>query len=313
MGPVYVIAAMVVLFLIIVGKNVVVVPQAHTFVIERFGAFRVAWKTGLHIKVPFIERVAKKVDLKEQVYDFAPQPVITKDNVTVLVDTIVFAQVFDAQKFAYGVVNPVVAIDKLCATAIRNIFGEKDLDETLTSREYINTKMREAVDVATEPWGIKITRVELRGIEPPQAIKEAMEKQMRAERERREQILLAEGTKESQVLKAQGEKQAAILRAEAEKEATILRADAEKEKQIREAEGEAIAIRSVQKARADGLIMIKEAGTDEAVIRLEALNTFKEASMGPANKIIIPSDIQAVAGLVATVGELVKSDGQAGS
>ncbi|MCL2426989.1 MAG: SPFH/Band 7/PHB domain protein [Oscillospiraceae bacterium] len=307
-GIYIIIAAIVVIFLIILGKNVVIVPQAHTFVIERLGAFRVAWKTGLHIKVPFIERVAKRVDLREQVYDFAPQPVITKDNVTVMVDTIVFAQVFDAQKFAYGVVNPVVAIEKLCATAIRNIFGEKDLDETLTSREYINTKMREAIDMATDPWGIKVTRVELRGIEPPIAIKEAMEKQMRAERERREQILLAEGTKESEVLKAQGEKQAAILRAEAEKEATILRADAQKKRQILEAEGEAEAILSVQKARADGLKMIKEAKTDEAVIRLEALSTFKEASMGPANKIIIPSDIQAVAGLVATVGELVKTD-----
>jgi len=304
----YVVAALVVIFLIILGKNVVIVPQAYTFVVERLGAFRVAWKTGLHIKIPFIERVAKKVDLKEQVYDFAPQPVITKDNVTVMVDTIVFAQVFDAQKFAYGVINPVLAIEKLCATAIRNIFGEKDLDETLTSREYINTKMREAIDMATDPWGIKVTRVELRGIEPPQAIKEAMEKQMRAERERREKIFLAEGTKESEILKAQGEKQAAILRAEAEKQATILKADAEKEKQIREAEGEAQAILSVQKARSDGLKMIKDAQSDEAVIRLEALAAFKQASMGPANKIIIPSDIQAVAGLVATVGELAKSD-----
>jgi len=304
----YVVAILVLIFLIIMGKNVVIVPQAHTYVVERLGAFRVAWKTGLHLKFPFIERVAKKVDLKEQVYDFAPQPVITKDNVTVMVDTIVFAQVFDAQKYAYGVVNPVLAIEKLCATAIRNIFGEKDLDETLTSREYINTKMREAIDMATDPWGIKVTRVELRGIEPPQAIKEAMEKQMRAERERREKILLAEGTKESEILKAQGEKQAAILRAEAEKEATILRADAEKEKHIREAEGQAKAILSIQKARSDGLKMIKEANTDEAVIRLEALTAFKEAAMGPANKIIIPSDIQAVAGLVASVGELVKKD-----
>jgi len=303
----YVLAALVVLFLIILGKNVVVVPQAHVFVIERFGAFRAAWKTGLHIKVPFIERVAKKVDLKEQVYDFAPQPVITKDNVTIMVDTIVFSQVFDAEKYAYGVIHPVLAIEKLCATTVRNIFGEKDLDETLTVRDYINNRMREAIDEATAPWGIKITRVELKGIEPPAAIKEAMEKQMRAERERREKVLLAEGTRESEILKAEGDKKAAILRAEAEKESTILRADAEKEKKIREADGEAQAILAVQKARADGLVMIKEAGADEPVIRLEALTAFKEAAMGPANKIIIPSDIQAVAGLVASVGEIVKS------
>ena len=290
----FVIAVLGIIFIIIVGSNVIIVPQAHTYVVERLGAFRIAWTTGLHVKVPFIERIAKRVDLKEQVYDFDPQPVITKDNVTVMVDTIVFAQVVNAQLYTYGVVNPVMAIEKLCATTVRNIIGELELDETLTSRDTINNKMRTSIDDATDPWGIKMTKVELRGIEPPRPIQEAMEKQMRAEREKREKILLAQGKKEAAILEAQGEKEAAILRA-----------DAEKEKIIREADGESQAILAVQKARADAIKMIKEAAADETVIKLEALNAFKEAAAGPANKIIIPSDIQGFAGFVATMGELM--------
>ena len=282
------------IFLIIMTRNIVIVPQAYSYIVERFGAFRVNWQTGLHIKMPLIDRVAKKVNLKEQVYDFPPQPVITKDNVTVMVDTIVFFNVFDAMLYTYGVVNPVMAIENLCATTLRNVAGDLELDETLTSRDIINTKMRKIVDEATDPWGIKVTRVELKSITPPHAIQEAMEKQMRAERERREKILIAEGEKKSQILRAEGAKEAAILQA-----------DAQKEKMIREAHGQAEAIRAVQKATADGINMIREAGADEAVIRLEALKAFQHAAYGPANKIIIPSDIAGAAGVVAALGEVL--------
>lgn len=292
----YIIGALGIVLLIIFGANVVIVPQAYSYVIERLGAFKVSWGTGLHIKTPFIEKVAKRVDLKEQVYDFAPQPVITKDNVTIMVDTIVFFSIFDAKLYTYGVMNPIMAIENLCATTLRNIVGDLELDQTLTSRDIINSKMRSIVDEATDPWGIKVTRVELKSITPPQAIKDSMEKQMKAEREKREAILVAEG-----------KRQAAILEAEGEKESAILRADAVREKMIREAEGEAQAIVAVQKATAEGIKLIKEAGADEAVIRLESLKAFKEAANGKANKIIIPSDIQGMAGIVASLGELARS------
>ncbi|MCL1816769.1 MAG: paraslipin [Clostridiales bacterium] len=290
----YLIGALGIVIIIIIGLNVRIVPQAHAFVIERFGAFSAAWQTGLHVKIPFIEKIAKKIDLKEQVFDFAPQPVITKDNVTIMVDTIVFFQIFDAKLFAYGVASPIMAIENLCATTLRNIVGDLELDQTLTSRDIINGKMRTIVDEATDPWGIKVTRVELKSITPPQAIKDAMEKQMKAEREKREQVLTAQGRKEAAILEAEGDKQAAILRA-----------DAVKEKTIREAEGEAQAILAVQKARADAIEMIKKAGPTEAVIRLESLAAFKAAAAGSANKIIIPSDIQGAASIVAALGELV--------
>lgn len=295
----YILGALGIVILIIFGANVVIVPQAHSYVVERLGAFKASWTTGLHIKTPFIEKVAKRVDLKEQVHDFAPQPVITKDNVTIMVDTIVFFSIFDAKLYAYGVVNPIMAIENLCATTLRNIVGDLELDQTLTSRDIINTKMRTIVDEATDPWGIKVTRVELKSITPPEAIRDSMEKQMKAEREKREAILVAEG-----------KRQAAILEAEGEKESAILRADAVREKMIREAEGEAQAIIAVQKATAEGIKLVKEAGADEAVIRLESLKAFKEASKGAANKIIIPSDIQGAAGMVAALGELVKPSGQ---
>lgn len=295
----YIIGVLGIVILIICGMNVVIVPQAYGYVVERLGAFKTTWATGLHIKTPFIEKVAKRVDLKEQVYDFAPQPVITKDNVTIMVDTIVFFSVFDAKLYTYGVVNPIMAIENLCATTLRNIVGDLELDQTLTSRDIINTKMRTIVDEATDPWGIKVTRVELKSITPPAAIRDSMEKQMKAEREKREAILVAEGKRQS-----------AILEAEGEKESAILKADAVREKMIREAQGEAQAIIAVQKATADGIKLIKDAGADEAVIRLEALKAFKEAAKGPANKIIIPSDIQGAAGIVAALGELVKPAAQ---
>lgn len=295
----YIIGVLGIVILIICGINVVIVPQAYSYVVERLGAYKTTWTTGLHIKTPFIERVAKRVDLKEQVYDFAPQPVITKDNVTIMVDTIVFFSIFDAKLYTYGVVNPIMAIENLCATTLRNIVGDLELDQTLTSRDIINTKMRTIVDEATDPWGIKVTRVELKSITPPAAIRDSMEKQMKAEREKREAILVAEGKRQS-----------AILEAEGEKESAILKADAVREKMIREAQGEAQAIIAVQKATADGIKLIKDAGADEAVIRLEALKAFKEAAKGPANKIIIPSDIQGAAGIVAALGELVKPASQ---
>ena len=290
--------------LLILSSCIRIVPQAQALVVERLGAYLETWSVGVHFKVPFIDRVAKRVILKEQVVDFAPQPVITKDNVTMKIDTVVFFQITDPKLFAYGVENPIMAIENLTATTLRNIIGDLELDQTLTSRETINTKMRAALDVATDPWGLKVNRVELKNIIPPAAIQDAMEKQMKAERERRESILRAEGEKKSTILVAEGKKESAILEAEAEKEAAILRAEAQKEKMIREAEGEAEAILKVQKAEADGLRFIKEAGADNAVLQLKSLEAFAKAADGKATKIIIPSEIQGIAGLVKGLTEV---------
>ena len=290
--------------LLILSSCIRIVPQAQALVVERLGAYLETWSVGVHFKVPFIDRVAKRVILKEQVVDFAPQPVITKDNVTMKIDTVVFFQITDPKLFAYGVENPIMAIENLTATTLRNIIGDLELDQTLTSRETINTKMRAALDVATDPWGIKVNRVELKNIIPPAAIQDAMEKQMKAERERRESILRAEGEKKSTILVAEGKKESAILEAEAEKEAAILRAEAQKEKMIREAEGEAEAILKVQKAEADGLRFIKEAGADNAVLQLKSLEAFAKAADGKATKIIIPSEIQGIADLVKGLTEV---------
>ena len=290
--------------LILLLSCVKIVPQATAMVVERLGGYRATWSVGLHVKAPFIDRVAKKVILKEQVVDFAPQPVITKDNVTMRIDTVVFFQITDPKLFAYGVENPIMAIENLTATTLRNIIGDLELDQTLTSRETINTKMRASLDIATDPWGIKVNRVELKNIIPPAAIQDAMEKQMKAERERREAILRAEGEKKSTVLVAEGKKESAILDAEAEKTAAILRAEAQKEKMIREAEGQAEAILKVQQANADGLRMIKDAAPDQGVIQLKSLEAFAKAADGKATKIIIPSEIQGIAGLAKSVTEI---------
>ena len=297
---------LLVIVLFIAASCVKIVPQASAYVVESLGKYKGTWATGLHFKVPFIERVAIRVNLKEQVVDFPPQPVITKDNVTMQIDTVVFFQITDPKLFAYGVVNPLMAIENLTATTLRNIIGDLELDETLTSREIINTKMQAALDIATDPWGIKVNRVELKNIMPPAAIQEAMEKQMRAEREKREQILRAEGEKKSAVLIAEGKKEAAILNAEADNQAAVLKADAEKKKRILEAEGEAQAILSVQKATADGIKAIKEAGADEAVLTLKSLEAFAAAADGQATKIIIPSEIQGIAGSVKALAEVIK-------
>ena len=293
-----------VLVLIIGASCVKIVPQAQTLIVERLGMYKATWGTGPHFKMPFIERIAKRVNLKEQVVDFAPQPVITKDNVTMRIDTVVFFQITDPRLFTYGVENPIMAIENLTATTLRNIIGEMELDATLTSREIINTKMRASLDVATDPWGIKVNRVELKNIIPPAAIQEAMEKQMKAERERREAILKAEGEKKSTILVAEGKKESAILDAEAEKQAAILRAEAEKEKMIKEAEGQAEAILKVQQAKADGIRFIKEAGADQSVLTLKSLEAFAQAADGRATKIIIPSEIQGIAGLVTSLVEV---------
>ena len=285
-----------------------VVPQAHAYVVERLGAYQGTWSVGMHFKMPFFDKIAKKVLLKEQVVDFAPQPVITKDNVTMRIDTIVFFQITDPKLYAYGVENPIMAIENLTATTLRNIIGDMELDQTLNSREVINSKMSTTLDVATDPWGIKINRVELKNIIPPAGIQDAMEKQMKAERERREAILRAEGEKKSTVLVAEGQKESAILEAQAEKEAAILRAEAQKEKMIREAEGQAEAIMKVQQATADGIRMLKEAGADEAVLQLKSLEAFGKAADGKATKIIIPSDIQGVAGLATSIKEVLTAD-----
>lgn len=306
MGGVIALVVVLVLAVIILMSCIKIVPQAHAYVVERLGAYQQTWSVGLHIKVPFIDTVAKRVVLKEQVVDFAPQPVITKDNVTMRIDTVVFFQITDPKLFAYGVENPIMAIENLTATTLRNIIGEMELDQTLTSREVINTKMRASLDIATDPWGIKVNRVELKNIIPPAAIQDAMEKQMKAERERREAILRAEGEKKSTILVAEGQKESAILEAEAEKQSAILRAEAEKEKMIREAEGEAEAILKVQKATADGIRMIREAGADEAVLRIKSLEAFEKAADGQATKIIIPSEIQGMAGLAASAKEIFK-------
>ena len=297
--------------LLVVGilvSCVKVVQQAQALVVERLGAYQATWGVGIHFKIPIIERVARRVDLKEQVVDFAPQPVITKDNVTMRIDTVVFYQITDPKLFCYGVANPIMAIENLTATTLRNIIGDLELDQTLTSRETINTKMRASLDVATDPWGIKVNRVELKNIIPPAAIQDAMEKQMKAERERREAILRAEGEKKSTILVAEGNKESAILEAQAEKESAILRAEAEKERRIREAEGEAEAILKVQKANADGIRFLREAGADEAVLRIKSLEAFEKAADGKATKIIIPSEIQGLAGLAKSVVEVAKGE-----
>jgi len=295
------VVVLLVILVVILASCVKIVPQANAFIIERLGGYLETWGVGLHVKMPFIDRVARMVDLKEQVVDFPPQPVITKDNVTMRIDTVVFYQITDPKLFTYGVENPIMAIENLTATTLRNIIGDLELDETLTSREVINTQMRQSLDQATDPWGIKVNRVELKNIMPPAAIQEAMEKQMKAERERREQILIAEGEKKSAILKAEGQKESAILEAEAEKEAAILKADAVKEKKIREADGEAQAIIKVQRATAEGLRLIKEAGADEQVIKLKSLEAFAEAAHGQATKIIVPSDIASLAGTIIFV------------
>ena len=292
-----------VFMLMLLSSCIRVVPQARALVIERMGAYLDTWEVGLHFAVPFIDRAAKKVNLKGRVADFAPQPVITKDNVTMRIDTVVFFQITGPKLYAYGVENPIMEIENLTATTLRNIIGELELDQTLTSRETINAKMRASLDEATDPWGIKVNRVELKNIIPPAAIQDAMEKQMKAERERREAILRAEGEKKSTILVAEGKKESAILDAEAEKRAAILHAEAEKEKRIREAEGEAEAILKVQQANADGIRFIKEAGADEAVLCLKNLEAFAAAADGKATKIIIPSDIQSIAGLTASIVE----------
>ena len=289
----------------VLASCVRIVPQAYAVILERLGAYQATWSTGIHFKVPFIERVARKVNLKEQVVDFPPQPVITKDNVTMQIDTVVFFQITDPKLYTYGVENPIMAIENLSATTLINIIGDMELDETLTSRETINTKMRASLDEATDPWGIKVNRVELKNIIPPAAIQDAMEKQMKAERERREAILIAEGQKKSTILVAEGKKLSAILDAEAEKQAAILRAEAQKERMIKEAEGQAEAVLKVQNATAEGIRMIREAGADEAVLTLKSLEAFAKAADGKATKIIIPSDIQGIAGLASSLKEIV--------
>ena len=304
--PTILVLVLIFIILLILVSCIRIVPQAQAMVVERLGAYLETWNVGIHFKVPFIDRVAKRVLLKEQVVDFAPQPVITKDNVTMKIDTGVFFQITDPKLYAYGVENPIMAIENLTATTLRNIIGDLELDQTLTSRETINTKMRSALDVATDPWGIKVNRVELKNIIPPAAIQDAMEKQMKAERERREAILRAEGEKKSTILVAEGKKQSAILDAEADKQAAILHAEAEKEKRIREAEGQAEAIIKIQQANADGIRMIKEAGADQTVLQLKSLEAFAKAADGKATKIIIPSEIQSLAGLVTSVTEIAK-------
>ncbi len=291
----YVIIALVVFLVLVISANIKVVPQANAYVIERLGAYQATWGTGIHLKLPFIERVANKITLKERVGDFPPQPVITKDNVTMKIDTVIYFQVTDPKLFTYGIVNPMAAIENLTATTLRNIIGELELDQTLTSRDIINSKMRSILDEATDPWGIKINRVELKNIIPPVAIQDAMERQMKAERERRESILRAEG-----------EKRSAILIAEGERESVILRADAARQQKIKEAEGEAEALLAVQRALADSIKLINEAAPSEAVLKLKALEAFKEAANGKATKLIIPSEIQGIAGLAASAKEILK-------
>ncbi|MCH5289702.1 MAG: SPFH/Band 7/PHB domain protein [Treponema sp.] len=302
----YVIIALLFVVILLIITNIRIVPQSHAVIIERLGTYVATWQTGLHVKVPFLDRIANSVSLKEKVLDFPPQPVITKDNVTMKIDTVVYMQITDPKLYTYGVENPMTAIETLTATTLRNIIGELELDATLTSRDVINTKMRAILDEATDPWGIKVNRVEVKNIMPPEAIREAMEKQMRAERERREKILVAEGQKQSEILVAEGQKQARILEAEAQKQAAILQAEAEKEAKIRRAEGEAQAILAVQKATADGLRMIKDAGADDAVIKLRSLEALEKAADGQATKLIVPADFQNLAGVVASLAEIAK-------
>ncbi len=299
---------LVVLVVIVICSSIRVVPQAHAYVIERLGTYNTTWSAGLHLKTPLIDKVAHRISMKEQVVDFAPQPVITKDNVTMRIDTVVFFQITDPKLFAYGVEKPIMAIENLTATTLRNIIGELELDQTLTSRETINTKMRATLDEATDPWGIKVNRVELKNIIPPAAIQDAMEKQMKAERERREQILIAEGEKKSAILRAEGQKESLILSAEAEKQSAILRAEATKEATIRRAEGEAEAILKVQQANADGIKFLNEAAPDQAVLTLKSLEAFAKAADGKATKLIIPSEISGIAGLASSLTEIVTKE-----
>ena len=305
MGTLITALVLLVIVIWVLASCIKIVPQAQAYVVERLGAYQGTWSVGLHFKTPFIDKIAKKVVLKEQVVDFAPQPVITKDNVTMRIDTVVFYQITDPKLFAYGVENPIMAIENLTATTLRNIIGDMELDQTLTSREIINTKMSTTLDIATDPWGIKVNRVELKNIIPPAAIQDAMEKQMKAERERRESILRAEGEKKSTILVAEGKKESAILEAEAEKQSAILRAEAQKEKMIREAEGEAVAILKVQQANADGIRMIREAGADEKVLQIKSLEALEKVAEGESTKIIIPSDLQGVASLATTFKEVI--------
>ena len=306
MEAIIAVLVLLVLAILLIVANIKIVPQSKAYVVERLGTFHSTWETGLHIKIPFIEKVAKIVSLKEQVVDFPPQPVITKDNVTMQIDTVVFFQITDPKLFTYGVEYPIAAIENLTATTLRNIIGELELDHTLTSRDTINAKIRGILDEATDPWGIKVNRVELKNILPPKEIQEAMEKQMKAERERREAILRAEGEKESQVLVAQGQKEAQILAAEADKEAKILAADAVKEAKIREAEGEASAIIAVQTAQAEGIRLINEAAPSKSYLSLKGMEAFEKAADGKATKIIVPSDLQSLAGVAGSVKEFLK-------
>ena len=297
---------LLVLLIAIFVPCITIVPQAKAYVIERLGAYQGTWNVGFHIKLPIVDRVAKRVNLKELVADFPPQPVITKDNVTMSIDSVVFYQITDPKLFVYGVENPMLAIENLTATTLRNIIGDMELDQTLTSRETINTQMRAALDLATDPWGIKVNRVELKNIVPPAEIQNAMEKQMKAERERREAVTRAEGEKRAKILEAEGEKESAILRAEADKAAAILRADAAKEKMIREAEGEAQAIKTIQQANADGIRMLREAGADEAVLKLKSLEAFEKVADGQATTILLPAELQGIASVAATLKETAK-------
>ena len=306
-GGLALVIILILLILWLFASCIKIVPQAQAVVLERLGGYRATWSVGVHFKTPLIDRVAKRVNLKEQVIDFKPQPVITKDNVTMQIDTVVFFQITDPKLYAYGVENPLMAIENLTATTLRNIIGELELDQTLTSRELINTNMRSLLDVATDPWGIKVNRVELKNIIPPREIQDSMEKQMKAERERREKILQAEGEKKSTILVAEGKKESAILDAQSEKEAAILRAEAKKEAMIREAEGEALAILKVQEANAQGIRLIKDAGADSAVLQLKSLEAFTKAADGKATKIIIPSEIQGLAGSLSALSEVVKN------
>ena len=301
---------LVILVVVVICSSIRVVPQAHAYVIERLGTYNTTWSAGLHLKTPLIDKVAHRISMKEQVVDFAPQPVITKDNVTMRIDTVVFFQITDPRLFAYGVEKPIMAIENLTATTLRNIIGELELDQTLTSRETINTKMRATLDEATDPWGIKVNRVELKNIIPPAAIQDAMEKQMKAERERREQILIAEGEKKSAILRAEGQKESLILSAEAEKQSAILRAEATKEATIRRAEGEAEAILKVQQANADGIKFLNEAAPDQAVLTLKSLEAFAKAADGKATKLIIPSEISGIAGLASSLTEIVTKNSE---
>lgn len=304
----YVLYGIIVIALVILVRNIRIVPQAQAYVITRLGAYKTTWGVGLHLKVPFIESVAKRLSLKEQVADFPPQPVITKDNVTMQIDTVVYYQITDPKLYTYGIEQPILAIENLSATTLRNLIGDLELDQCLTSRDIVNTKMRQILDEATDPWGIKVNRVELKNILPPKEIQNAMEKQMKAERERRESILQAEGQKQSQILVAEGEKQSTILRADAEKQAAILKAEAERQAAILKAEGEAQAILNVQQALADSIKMLNEANPNEQVIKIKALESFEKAADGQATKIIVPSEIQSLAGLAASFKGLLEDE-----